>query len=348
MMATVNGHEVEPGCKVGGHLGIYATHDALLLAKALGWPGEVPPVLHEDEPGVMDDAEDWLNEHTEQYFVWEWVDGEFFLSQTVVGLLRDLPDGAWLADEEWTDIGLLEGHKVTDPEDAVLLVLPVASSDYTGSLVDAANRRWLLAAYEEEPFLRLTGMFGYDGLALRLEHVDRETAGLVLDDLRRMVEDYPVLDDETYQQEIDGAVDEALAGWALDDARHNLSHEGYDVSRLDAKVLADALERAVDAGADGPYDEGHGHGHVVLPMDAMLDVLRGSLPGRPRSTVHTVTASLPGGEVLTSVHADLAAAQAFVRQEWGGGGEHLDFLDLLVALSDEEGVVVRVQSHPLP
>lgn len=94
---TVNGIEAETGCWIDGHEGWRAVGLLCSIAADFGWkPGseldegaltyfgdtdrEDHGELLERVIDMADEAEDWLNDHTPDGFLWRWFDGEFFLS----------------------------------------------------------------------------------------------------------------------------------------------------------------------------------------------------------------------------------------------------------------------------
>lgn len=80
-MVTVNGRDIEPGCYVDGHKGIYAPECLSDLLSDLG------VTLTDPFPGVDDEfVYEWcdyalekLNAVTAAPYSWEWSDGEIFL-----------------------------------------------------------------------------------------------------------------------------------------------------------------------------------------------------------------------------------------------------------------------------
>jgi hypothetical protein len=99
-MPTTNGHEVVTGLVLDGHYGWHNHARMIGVATSLGFPisdddqamvdrydtGD-PSQTNEDDAeavigqgGLMDDALEWLNDHTDGDVVWHWHDGEFFLS----------------------------------------------------------------------------------------------------------------------------------------------------------------------------------------------------------------------------------------------------------------------------
>lgn len=94
----VNGKSTETGCYVDGHWGWRGTAQAIRVARELGFTMSqedhdlvaqwVNDDTMADDDGtateaiwaIADESEDWLNDHTEEGFVWHWHDGEFFLS----------------------------------------------------------------------------------------------------------------------------------------------------------------------------------------------------------------------------------------------------------------------------
>lgn len=118
-MPIVNGHPAETGCYVNGHWGQYGPDRLADQAEAFGWcaDGEsedYPNEGYQNDPRywrrvadrharhgddrevdawqahseAADAIERWLNDRTEDGYVWHWHDGEFFLSP-----LCDDPDG---------------------------------------------------------------------------------------------------------------------------------------------------------------------------------------------------------------------------------------------------------------
>ena len=101
-MALVNGHPYYVGCVIDGHTGWRGIAEVCEIALNLGWKpkGQREPrrlryllkryVTNEatermtdaliGQGGYADEAEAWLNDNTEEGFVWHWSDGEFFLS----------------------------------------------------------------------------------------------------------------------------------------------------------------------------------------------------------------------------------------------------------------------------
>lgn len=92
-MPIVNGHECNTGLVLDGHFGWHNHVRMLQTAEGLGW--KIDPELqavmdrydaddsdpdHEIIFDAMDEAEQWLNDHTSEGFVWYWYEGEFFLS----------------------------------------------------------------------------------------------------------------------------------------------------------------------------------------------------------------------------------------------------------------------------
>ena len=93
-MPTTNGHAVEVGLVLDGHYGWH--NHARMIAEAVGLGYEVSDadqaIIDRYDSGdqqdddfeivhdLMDDAERWLNEHTDDGYLWHWSDGEFFLS----------------------------------------------------------------------------------------------------------------------------------------------------------------------------------------------------------------------------------------------------------------------------
>jgi hypothetical protein len=101
-MPITNGHEVETGCVAdGANRGWYVGRRVIEEAESLGWEldaegvaavelyysGETDVEGYDDaadivsnQGGILDEAEQWLNDHTSEGFVWCWFDGSFFLS----------------------------------------------------------------------------------------------------------------------------------------------------------------------------------------------------------------------------------------------------------------------------
>jgi hypothetical protein len=96
-MPIVNGHSAEPGCYIDGHHGQYAPDRLADLAESFGCtiPERFDPrairasiehmtgdtadawmLYHEAADLVLD----WLNDRTDDDHLWEWVDGELYLS----------------------------------------------------------------------------------------------------------------------------------------------------------------------------------------------------------------------------------------------------------------------------
>lgn len=78
--------QLETGCYVAGHWGIYAYQQVTELAESFGYHGRV---LTEDEcrdssedidlVDIAEEAEDWLNENVaEEGHSFGWFDGEFY------------------------------------------------------------------------------------------------------------------------------------------------------------------------------------------------------------------------------------------------------------------------------
>jgi hypothetical protein len=97
-MPTTNGHEVVTGCVLDNHFG-WHNHARLINEVAIPFgfvlddEGQAavdrydtgdPDQTDENDPEVVMDilreAEDWLNEHTTDGYLWHWSDGDFFLS----------------------------------------------------------------------------------------------------------------------------------------------------------------------------------------------------------------------------------------------------------------------------
>lgn len=95
-MPTTNNHEVVVGLVLDGHFGWHNHARMIAVATDLGFELDVAGQRDVDfyDSGetndndsvteivmdIMDDAERWLNEHTDDGYVWHWSDGEFFLS----------------------------------------------------------------------------------------------------------------------------------------------------------------------------------------------------------------------------------------------------------------------------
>jgi hypothetical protein len=98
----VNGEPAEPGCYAEGHRGQYAIDHLADIAEQFGFElgddddprvwrtrHESAESQHDAEEAFErlvwagDRLEELLNEHTEGGY-WEWIDGEFFLTQTEV------------------------------------------------------------------------------------------------------------------------------------------------------------------------------------------------------------------------------------------------------------------------
>lgn len=101
-MPIVNGHNAEVGCYAEGSRGWYAGERVIDVAIDFGWEldaeaeAAVERYYHGEDRfdndsddlvevvagqgGIVDEAEEWLNDHTSEGFLWHWHEGEFFLS----------------------------------------------------------------------------------------------------------------------------------------------------------------------------------------------------------------------------------------------------------------------------
>lgn len=95
-MPTTNNHPVNVGCVLSAPFGWHNLARMIAVATDLGYvisddeqaivdryeAGDSDPDSNDHEVVIemMDDAEAWLNEHTDDGYLWHWSDGEFFLS----------------------------------------------------------------------------------------------------------------------------------------------------------------------------------------------------------------------------------------------------------------------------
>jgi len=86
MKVKVGNHEVETGCWVAGHHGQYAVDCAATISDTLlgtNYTRKVSLARQADDwdalADLTDEVESLLNNHTEDGFLWNWVEGELFL-----------------------------------------------------------------------------------------------------------------------------------------------------------------------------------------------------------------------------------------------------------------------------
>lgn len=147
------------------------------------------------------------------------------------------------------------------------LIPNTTSSDYSGSLVDVANRQYFEDTYGADDDYFLTREYGYGGselyVSLHHEVVEHETYDYLWSDILGLL-DYPLASDDIHSELQEALVDEYVVDYFLDEVRELLDPEVLDAYGDDL-VQVIYQECVYPEWGEYPYVEGIDG--VVLPMD---------------------------------------------------------------------------------